>query len=479
MAKCCFDKIPLRGIFEPIWPFGTELYARMLYLESSNTKVLLVAMDSLCTSPDETARFRSGVSEHTGIPTNNIWYHELQAHAAPDSLTLLGENMDRLVERASEKVLSMIAQAVPYHCEVAEADVGTRFSMNREQYIHGLGGVTIWNGLGFDEEGRAWTNDPSIMLLRGYQPDLPALKEPVYFDNTVDSKAYLFVFRNEQENVLGVLSRFAAHPDVAVLFEHRNVEHNYHYCFDWPGYMTEKLEKAFSAPGMYINGPCADLATKKVWDDVVNYETAAAECKRIGEELADALLARYQQKHAALGNPDHLRAAMFTFELPVRDDFPKSLAALQKQLDQLPEMDVGIQEAIDKKVPAYQIKTMIDNRWRCMQDKVTIHDCVLFNDEKLAKSTLPVTVSVMQLGDYLFVGVPGESLVDMTMWLRSTFTGVKTIPVDQVNGYYNYMATPRSLTLGGYTYWSSWVSRRSIPLLKEGIVREMEEWLDS
>ena len=67
----------------------------------------------------------------------------------------------------------------------------------------------------------------------------------------------------------------------------------------------------------------------------------------------------------------------------------------------------------------------------------------------------------------------------MTMWLRSTFTGVKTIPVDQVNGYYNYMATPRSLTLGGYTYWSSWVSRRSIPLLKEGIVREMEEWLDS
>jgi len=170
---------------------------------------------------------------------------------------------------------------------------------------------------------------------------------------------------------------------------------------------------------------------------------------------------------------------MFTFELPVRDNFPKSLAALQKQLAQLPELDAGIQEAIEKQAPAYQIKSMIDDRWRCMQDKITIHDCVLFDDEKLAKGTLPVTVSVMQLGDYLFVGVPGESLVDMTMWLRSTFTGVKTIPVDQVNGYYNYMATPRSLTLGGYTYWSSWVSRRSIPLLKEGIVREMEEWLDS
>ena len=37
---------------------------------------------------------------------------------------------------------------------------------------------------------------------------------------------------------------------------------------------------------------------------------------------------------------------------------------------------------------------------------------------------------------------------------------------DQVNGYYDYLATPRSLTLGGYTYWSSFVSRGAIPKLK-------------
>jgi len=121
---------------------------------------------------------------------------------------------------------------------------------------------------------------------------------------------------------------------------------------------------------------------------------------------------------------------------------------------------------------------MIDNRWRCMQDSVTIDSCLIFTDDTLGCETLEVTVPVVQLGDYLFIGVPGESLVDMSIWLRSTFTGVKTIPVDQVNGYYNYMATPASLTHGGYTYWSSWVNRESIPVLKEGIVREMEKWLD-
>ena len=87
---------------------------------------------------------------------------------------------------------------------------------------------------------------------------------------------------------------------------------------------------------------------------------------------------------------------------------------------------------------------------------------------------MPVTA--LRLGDYLFIGVPGESLSEMSLWLRSALTGVKTIPIDQVNGYFGYMATPASLHLGGYTYWCSWTSRESIPLLKEKILECMEDF---
>lgn len=476
MAKCCFGKVPLRGTFDPVWPFGTELYARMLYLETDSTQVLLLALDTLCTAPDETTRLRAIVSERTGIPADHIWYHELQIHAAPDSLILQGTVLDKIIERICEQTLQLITNAVPFSCEVAEADLGTKYSMNREQYVHGLGGVTVWSGLTFDEDGTPYTDDPSIMLLRGYKPDLPVLKEPVYFDNTVDSKAYLFVFFDESKRVLGVLSRFAAHPDVAVLFEHRECKHDYHYCFDWPGYLTEKLEAEFNAPGMYLNGPCADLAVKKVWDHVNDYASAAAECKRIGEALAKELITRFYQKSVSIGNPNQLRATTFAFDLPVREDFPKSYAELDDQLSKLPALKKEVEIAIAQNAPPYQIKSMIDNWWRCTQDKVTIKDYLLFDDQKMGARYLKVFVTAMQFGDYLFIGVPGECLVDMTVWLRSSFTGVKTITVDQVNGYYNYMATPRSLTLGGYTYWSSWVSRRSIPLLKDGIINEMEKW---
>ena len=74
------------------------------------------------------------------------------------------------------------------------------------------------------------------------------------------------------------------------------------------------------------------------------------------------------------------------------------------------------------------------------------------------------------------MGIPGESLVEMTHWMRSTFKGSKTVTLDQVNGYYSYMATPTTLTLGGYTYWYSWTNRDSIPTLKEEIVKAMEEF---
>lgn len=476
MAKCAFGKILLRGAFDAQWDFGTELYARMLYVENAHTQVLLVALDTLCTAPADAVRFRELVSEKTGIPAENIWFHELQVHAAPDCNMMTGA-VPAIAQRVSQEAISMMQRAVPFTCQVAEADVGTKYSMNREQYVEGLGGVTIWAGMRFDENGKPYCNDPGRMLLRGYDPKLPVFDKPIYFDNTVDSKAYLFVFRDDEGRVIGTISRFAAHPDVAVLFESYGA-HEYRYHFDWPGHLSQTLEAHFDAPSMYLNGPCGDLATKKAWDGMDTYEASARECERIGTELANMLIARFDKKHVSLGDPDHLRAAMFTVELPMHERFPHSQAEYPEQHDCALQAHIALQDAIARHAPAYEVKRYVDDAHRAWQRTTNARDELHCTEEELNRHTLMTRVSVLQLGDYLFVGVPGESLVDMTMWLRSTFTGVKTIPVDQVGGYYCYMATPRTQTLGGYTNWSSWVSRDAIPLLKEKIVEHMEAWLE-
>ena len=484
MAVCAFGKVSLYGTFAEVWPRGTELYARLAYFASEHTQTLLVALDTSCTVPRETNRFREMVSQATGIPAGNIWYHELQIHAAPESPVLRGECMDRIARKVSEKTLELQKQAVPFTCEAAEMDWGNRHSMNRQQYVAGLGGVTIWTGMGYDENHNPCSQNPDVMLLRGYKPELPVFDTPVPFDNPVDSKAYLFVFSDLEGKVIGTLSRFAAHPDVAVLFElhpgpiefHRT---QYHYDYDWPGTLSDCLEEAFGAPSVYLNGPCADLSTKKGYGgDLATYEGSARECRRIGRALAEEMCKGWQKKRVPLGNADNLKAVQFTVDLPIQDCYPQNLAELEHWEEKVQAAEEALQDAISQGAPAYRVKQLIDDRWRAGHIPHTCVDLMDFTDEELARRRAPVSVSAMQLGDYLFVGVPGECLSETGIWLRSAFSGVKTVPVDQVNGYYNYMVTPTWLTLGGYTYWASWITREGMPMLKEAIVEKLTDFQD-
>ncbi len=482
MAVCAFDKLSLEGLFPAVWPFGTGLYARLSYFATPHAETLFVAMDTSCTQPREADRFRRMVQDQTGIPSGHIWYHELQIHAAPESHVLLGECMDRIARAVSEKTVQLRAKAVPFTCEVAEMDLGDTHSMNRQQYVAGLGGVTIWTGMDYDENGRPCSQKPGVMLLRGYQPELPVFDRPIPFDNPVDPKAYLFVFYDEQGRPIGSISRFAAHPDVAVLFEHHPVpddvrRREYHYDYDWPGTLSERMEEAFGAPSMYLNGPCADLTTRKRFGgDLGTYEGSARECRRIGNELADTLLEGFRQKRVPLGNADNLEAIEFTVELPIQEGFPRSLKELETWDEKTAAATETLQSAIAANAPAWEVKQLIDDCWRTSHIPYLVKTLMNFTDEELARGVGRVTVSALKLGDYLFVGVPGECLCEMGVWLRSTFTGVKTVPVDQVNGYYNYMVNPTWLTLGGYTYWASWISREAMPILKRAIVNRLSDF---
>lgn len=483
MALCSFGKISLKGHFDPKWPFGTDLYARLFYLSSNNQEALIVALDTLCTLSRETERFRRIVAEETEIAQDHIWYHELQVHAAPDSDHLKGPWMESLARAVSKEALRIKALAVPFSCQVSHQDLGMDYSMNRQQYVAGLGGVTIWTGMEFDENRRPCSTHPERMLLRGYQPDLPVFDQPVPFDNPVDSKACLFVFEDEQGRVIGTISRFAAHPDVAVLFEHHPIPHEeklkqYHYDFDWPGTVSQQLEQHFGAPSLYLNGPCADLAMKKGYGAMDSYEASAKECRRLGNELADALIKGYAQKHTPLGNPDNLKALQFRVELPMQDCIPRSLSELNNWEEKKEQAEAAFQSAIRENAPAYRVKQLGDDKWRTDGMPYLVKNICGFTEEELQNRRAAVTVSALKLGDYLFVGMPGESLSEMGVWLRSAFTGIKTIPVDQVNGYYDYMVTPTWLTLGGYTYWASWISREAIPLLKDAIVKKLDDFLE-
>ncbi|WP_176012674.1 hypothetical protein [Victivallis sp. Marseille-Q1083] len=484
MAKCSFAKVTTRGVYDSRiargamadWEYGTELYGRFFYLESEGQRTLVAAFDFLGTFSKDANRWRRAVAERTGIPVDHIWYHELQIHAAPKGPELSGEVIDRLVERCIPVILEMMDRAEEFTCQVAEADFGTEGNFNREQYVAGLGGVTVWSGMDFDGEGRPCTQNDKIMLLRGYHPLLPVFDKPIYFDNPADPKAYLFRFSNRKGETIGTVSRFAGHPDVAVLFELRGVDDQYKFNFDWPGYLCEKLERDLGGTAVYLNGPCGDLTVKKGFAGMDSYEACAAEARRLGESFADRLERRLADRPRPLKNAGRLKAETFHLEMPMRDDFPIS-HDFSRWAEEVDAAEQRLQDAIAAGAPPSRVKQLIDDRFRASDERWLLQDGLGFDDEILRRRRVPVTVSALQLGEYTFVGVPGESLCDMSIWLRSQFTGVKTIPVDQVNGYYGYVATPRSLTLGGYTYWSSWVRRDATDVLKKQLTPLLEAFI--
>lgn len=482
MSKCSFSKFSLKGTFKEVWQWATELYCRMMYVENEEEKFLICAFDTLGTWASDTHRFIKAISSACNIPEKSIIFHELQIHAAPYSLDM-NEAMDKIIDRAVPIVKEMIKKAVPFTLEVSEAYFGTECSFNREQYVEGLGGVTVWTGMRFDEVGKPYATDDKIMLLMDYRPKLKALDNPIYFDNQNDPLAYLFVFRDIKGNVIGTMSRFAAHPDVAVLFELRPVSGKaemYHYDFDWPGYLSERLESEFGGESIYLNGPCGDLTTKKGYDGIDDFEASDKECRRIGNLFAEKLITSFKENKRFVENTDLIKTETFKVKLPIRSDLPNS----RKEADEGHIERANIARKIyetalnDPSKQPHEMKRIIDDYYKALYERMMAWETNGFTDDVLENKEVEVDIPCIRFGDYLFVGVPGESLVEMTTWLRSTFTGSKTIPLDQCNGYYGYMATPRSLTLGGYTYWSSWTNRDSIPELQKQIYPLINKFLD-
>ena len=164
------------------WEYGTELYGRFFIWNPTGSRRLLQLFDFLGTFSKDANRWRRAVAERTGIPVDHIWYHELQVHAAPKGPEMTGAVIDRLVERCVPVIRENDSRSGIY---LPGGGGGFRYRMqlNREQYVAGLGGVTVWSGMDFDEKGRPYTQNDNIMLLRGYHPALPVFDNPIYFDN--------------------------------------------------------------------------------------------------------------------------------------------------------------------------------------------------------------------------------------------------------------------------------------------------------
>ncbi len=475
MAGCSFACTDVTGIYEQKYPVGKGLQGRFMYVEDGKLKWLLASFDFAGTFRQSCTAWRQKIALATGIPYSNIWFHELQIHAAPVSFEPESEPCNRLAEICIPVILQMMEDALEAEVSYVLPDMGEKFSMNREQYIPGLGGVTVWAGLQMDPEGRPFTQNTDSMLLDGYKPELPALKEPVWFDRPVDPQGALMVFRSNTGRILGTLSRFAAHPDVAVLFESMGVTDQYRYHFDWPGYLREYIDSRIGGVGVYINGPCANLSVKKGFQGMETYEACDREARRIGREIGERLVGEWL-KWAPPWSKVCLKGILSeTAALAIRSSIPKSRADTADSTG-LSRAAQALKEAIESNASPARIKNLIDEKYHQSILPTLVKEWAGFTDEELKNRRAPAEIVAAALNGLLFVGLPGECLTETGAWIKAQTAGNQVLVMDQVNGYMGYMATPEAMDEGGYTFWGSWMERTEERVLRKtaiNLVRQL------
>jgi hypothetical protein len=460
MAKCGFGKVVTNGVWEASCPFGTDLEGRFLYIEDAGRRWLLAAFDFSYMFRRTSLAWRKGISAATGIPIENIWVHELQNHSAPVALDLDGKPIETLVERSLPVIREMISGAEEAELSYAVVDLGDRHNFNREQYIPGIGMVTVWTGCEFDEEDRPYCQNPGIMLLYGWNPDPSFFKDRIYFDRPNDPQGVLLVVRNRKGKVLGTLSRFSAHADVVggCLCQPGAPDSNHlHYHFDWPGYLRLAAEEKLGGMGVCVCGPCGNQSTKKRL--IPGYQAGDRQARQIAQDVFKELFDGWEKTNSGWQTLSLGRVSSGSIKLPLRETMPHD----QNELSKIPEITAKYLQArdaaIQAKEPAFKIKKAIDTHihWEVV-DRI-INRWAGLLDEELAGRYINVEVEAVQINDLVLAGLPGESMAEASLWLRAQSLGTKLIALDQVNGYCAYQTTREQYDLGGYSFWCSCLAR--------------------
>jgi len=474
MARCAFGSVPVNDVLEARSPFGTDLEGRFLYVADGDRQWLLAAFDFLTMWRRTCLDWRRRISDATGIPRASIWVHITQVHSGPGAIFLDGAPCRKLAEISLPVIQRMMEDAEQADIAHVTADLEGRFNFNREVFAPDLGTITAWGGEPKTEKPGALPHfdDAETLHLLDYKPDLPAFRDRVYFDRPADPLAALLVFRSRSGEVLGTLTRFTGHPDIAASgtgLGARPDQRRYNWC--WPGYVRQMMERELGGIGLCLNGPCGNVGMR--YTACQTAAEADALARWFGEGIAGGCLESWRSKAPAFA-PARLGAVRTSeVDLPLRSGIPTSRAETPspEQCREIAnEMQVEFKAAKERGDSPMHIKRLAEEILFTIVTHNLVKKWADLSDEELRRRAMRVELTVARLNDLIFAGFPGETMTETGMLVRAQTLGEHAITVDNVNGHCTYMANDSAHSEGGYSYWCSLLARGAEPLMRRRVV---------
>jgi len=227
------------------------LFARVAVIESGESRIAFVQLDTLCIRWTQTADIRRRVEQQYGFLGAGLMVSATHNHAGP-AVASTGEvpRDDAYVETMVSRVVTAVGEAL---ASLQPAELGLASSFEWE--------------VGFNR--RVVMRDGTVQT-HGRFPDPDAL----FIEGPIDPEVAVLAARSKRGDLLGAIVNFACHPA--------------HYGGDgalsagFPGVLARELRARGCPVALYLNGACGNISTSDPRRDGRGVSMEAA-----GRALAD------------------------------------------------------------------------------------------------------------------------------------------------------------------------------------------------
>ena len=394
---------------------GDPLMAKVLFCDSGERRVALVALDLVALEAETVERMRQRIEREVGIESGAVMVCCSHTHAGPLTCDFRGMgDVDRAyLGRVEQAVVELVGQAAHElePARLAHATVPVQIGINRRQ-------------------GR-----PGRIEI-GQNPDGPVAP-------------YAHVVRLEVAGELqATLFSHACHPVVLG-------NDNHSISGDFAGAAARYIEAHTQRPALFVNGACGDINPRITAGDFADVEA-------LGEELGRAVV-------EGLGEAEELDASALGYrvarlQLPLIDPPPRAQMEMEKAILQLKaEIKKIVQGGGDiwaQRIPQAHLD------WA--------RDMLALARAGVRDQRQSFEIQALCLGDLVLLGLEGEIFVRYQLDLEQA-ADRRLVLCGFANGCIGYVPTADEYPRGGYEVDSAYKVYRSTQMIapqSEALIRQ-------
>jgi len=382
------------GIHDP-------LLATALYLESSSSTTIIIAVDILFMDPPTARELRKEISARTNVPEQHIFISCTHTHSGPVTVEMISWQEDPVVPRVDPSYMKFFKE------KIIEAAVE---STKNTQEAEIAWTSAIVNGVGCNRNHPDGITDPEVSIM---------------------------VVRNKKaKKNIAISLTYGMHP--TVLHEDSKL-----VSADFPYYTRLHLKEIFGQETtiLYHTGPSGNQSPRYHVK-----EQTFAEAERFGRRLGSFVSSSISKVHDKNFNPS-----------PIINGRINKISCPPKQFPSISESQKIYKKALET------FRTLKEKN--APHGPLRTAECTLFGAEELVvlakaqadgkikailSSYVPIEVQVLKIGERCFAGFPCEIFAEYGITLKK-MSPKPVVPVSLVNGeMQGYIVTNEALREGGY-----------------------------